>query len=321
MPIGSGSGTGNCRTSIVGRILRAVGAAGAFSCLLAFGPIALATEIDDTDLAVALGSFHPIEELPPVAGDRDAEFDFPHVGIAPAEVGPPNRSRQPLAPNPPLVRAPLPPVAKRVSDRTAPRPILQVSSPGPRAKGSRSIKINTVDDDPSIEGVILIDDVIVASFSASSFTYEWDTTHVADGAHVLAAKVEDSSGNVGMSSPVTVNVNDGDTAPPSVYVAYPASGTNVYSDRVVNITASASDNLGISRVDFYVDTTRICSVTSMPYSCAWQVPDGTTALQYRIRVQAFDSRGNTASSSVTVFPPSGSSRVAAKLDLAAPPKL
>jgi hypothetical protein len=303
-------------SQIVKRGLYGAAFAIVFSCPLAVVSVGLAQELDYGNSTLAFQSPDPM----PVAGDRDADFDFPHVGLSLPETGPFARE-QPPVPDPRVARVPMLPTVKPVADTTAPRPRLQVSYPGPSAKGSQSIQISAVDDDPMIEGAVLIDGNIVASFSAASFTYEWDTTRMPDGPHLLVAKVEDSAGNVGTSTPVTVNVNNGDTAPPNVYVAYPASGTNVYGDHVVNITAGASDDVGVSRVDFYIDTTRICSITSKPYTCAWQVPDGETAMLYRIRVQAFDTRDNTTSSSVTVFPPTASSRVAANVGLGGPPRL
>jgi len=306
-------GNGSRRPKMIGRRVRAAGTAVLAGWLLGFDPTGFAAEIDDGGLAMVSNSS---AGATPIVADLDAAFDFPYVGVALAP--PPVRSHEQTVSVAPVVHVPLRTPAPTRIDSTPPQAQLWILHAARRSKGTEWVRISTLDDDSQIEGALLVDGVIVASFSAASFNYELDTAHLADGPHVLLAKVEDSSGNLGVSAPVTVKVRNGDTAPPSVYVAYPASGTNVYSDHVVNITASASDNDAVSRVDFYVDATRVCSITSPPFTCPWQVPDGDSALQYRIRVQAFDSMENASSSSVTVFPPSASSRIAANPIVAGP---
>jgi chitinase len=120
---------------------------------------------------------------------------------------------------------------------------------------------------------LLIDGTTVASFSGAPFVYQWNTTHATDGVHVLRAKAADVAGNVGRSSPLSVRVDNRDIAPPTVYISYPASGTNVTRDDVVTIEAKASDDVEVARVDFYVNSALVCSIKSAPYVCAWRVPE------------------------------------------------
>src|SRR5262249_44961863 len=50
----------------------------------------------------------------------------------------------------------------------------------------------------------------------SPYSWSWDTTTAANGAHTLTTKAYDAAGNVGTSAPVDVTVNNaGDTTPPT----------------------------------------------------------------------------------------------------------
>lgn len=92
----------------------------------------------------------------------------------------------------------------------------------------------------------------------------------------------------------------GDTTPPTVNLTAPANGATVSG--TVTLTASASDAVGVTRVEFYVDGALIGSDTTSPYSLDWNsasVANGTRALSAR----AFDAAGNSATdadTSVTV---------------------
>ena len=54
-----------------------------------------------------------------------------------------------------------------------------------------------------------------------------------------------------------------DTQPPTVTLIAPAGGSTVAG--VVTLSASATDNVGVARVDFYVNTTLVGSASSAPY--------------------------------------------------------
>ena len=90
-----------------------------------------------------------------------------------------------------------------------------------------------------------------------------------------------------------------DVIAPSVNIINPVNGSNVRKNRAVNITASASDNVAVARVEFYVADDLRCFDAAPPYTCSWNVPQ-KPRISYTITAQAYDSAGNSASSSVTV---------------------
>jgi subtilisin len=84
-----------------------------------------------------------------------------------------------------------------------------------------------------------------------------------------------------------------DTVPPTVAITSPQYFQRVQPNTTVTIRASASDNVGVSRVEFYVDLVGKCVDTEAPFTCNWIVPKGR-GLYYLIEAYAFDAAGNFA---------------------------
>ena len=101
-----------------------------------------------------------------------------------------------------------------------------------------------------------------------------------------------------ISGPVTPSPTP-DTTPPSVTITNPTNGSIVRKNSTVNITANASDNVAVSKVEFYVAGVLRCSNNVSPYSCSWNVPK-PPRVTYNITAKAYDTSGNTASNSISV---------------------
>ena len=91
----------------------------------------------------------------------------------------------------------------------------------------------------------------------------------------------------------------GDNIAPTVSITNPANGAIVTRKSNVTITATASDNVGVTRVDFLVNNTLQCSDTTAPYSCVWRVP-GAANKTHQLQARAFDAAGNSATASIQV---------------------
>lgn len=94
-----------------------------------------------------------------------------------------------------------------------------------------------------------------------------------------------------------------DTTPPSVFLTAPALGATVSG--TITVSASASDNVGVSGVQFKLDGTNLGSeVIAAPYFISWNTTTATNASHTLIAI-ARDAAGNTATSteSVTVNNP------------------
>lgn len=91
---------------------------------------------------------------------------------------------------------------------------------------------------------------------------------------------------------------EGDLVAPVVNITSPANGSTV-SD-LVYITANATDAVGVSKVEFYVDGILVGESSSAPYGYGWQ----STVGQHTLVAKAYDAAGNVGtSSSVSVSVP------------------
>ena len=85
--------------------------------------------------------------------------------------------------------------------------------------------------------------------------------------------------------------------PPSVSIISPAEGAVVSG--TVTITATASDDYGVTKVDFYVDGVLLSSDDASPYEASWDstsIADG----QHTLSATAVDTAGQTATASIKV---------------------
>ena len=90
-----------------------------------------------------------------------------------------------------------------------------------------------------------------------------------------------------------------DTIPPTVFITSPENGAIVKTNSLVNINVSASDNVNVSKVEFYVNSSLKCTSALTPYTCLWRVT-GKKNVTYTISAKAYDSSNNSNSASVTV---------------------
>jgi len=92
----------------------------------------------------------------------------------------------------------------------------------------------------------------------------------------------------------------GDTTPPTVSITAPLNGATVSG--TVSVTATASDNVGVTKVEFYLDGALQSTDTTSPYSWSWDTTSATNA-SHTLTAKAYDAALNVGTStavSVTV---------------------
>ncbi len=191
-------------------------------------------------------------------------------------------------------------VTVNVNNGDATPPAVSMTAP---VTGNVSGTINvtaTATDNVGVAGVqFLLDGNNLGSEDISApYSISWNTTTIANGNHSLAARARDAAGNTTTSTAVTVNVNNSDATPPVVTITGPAAG-NVSG--TINVTATATDNVGVAGVQFLLDGNNLGSEDlSAPYSISWNTT--TTANgNHSLTARARDAAGNiTASSAITV---------------------
>jgi hypothetical protein len=183
------------------------------------------------------------------------------------------------------------------TDHTPPTVSITAPRSGSSVSGITTISATAADNVGVVKVEFYVDGKLLATDTASPYTTTWNPATVALGTHSLTSKAYDQAGNSTTSAAVSVKVTD--TTAPTVSLTSPTSGGSVAHSSTVSITATASDNRGVTRVLFYVNNTLKCTDTTASYSCSWSVPN-QKGVRYTLSVRAYDSSNNSSSASVTV---------------------
>lgn len=118
-------------------------------------------------------------------------------------------------------------------------------------------------------------------------------TYAADGGYTVALTVTDTANQTDGDSRVVQVAGCGDTVQPNVSITSPAGGAYVWDE--LTIAATASDNVGVQRVEFRVNGTLRCSDQTAPYTCAIDLDTFPTA-PAELRARAVDGCENLRNS-------------------------
>jgi len=144
---------------------------------------------------------------------------------------------------------------------------------------------------------VLRDGTAVGTITATNFT---DAGLTPGQAYNYTVVANDAAGNVSApSAPAGVTMPLPDTTPPTISLTAPAAGNTVSG--TLQVSATASDNVGVAGVQFKLDGANLGSeVTTAPYQAPWNTT-GIANGQHTLTAVARDAAGNTTTgSSVTV---------------------
>jgi thermitase len=188
-------------------------------------------------------------------------------------------------------------------DTTA--PTVSITSPPTGATVSGTIPVNaSASDNVGVTHVdFYIDGSQFASTSTSPYTASLNTTTLTNGTHTLLTKAYDAAGNVGTSTSVSVTVNNApppDTISPTATITSPANGTVITNLSKVNITASATDNVGVVTFELYIDGQLKTSVSGSSLAYTWTLNKNVKSGAHVILVKAHDAAGNIGQAQISV---------------------
>ncbi|HXI30782.1 MAG TPA: N,N-dimethylformamidase beta subunit family domain-containing protein, partial [Vicinamibacterales bacterium] len=192
-------------------------------------------------------------------------------------------------------------------DLLMPTVALTAPAAGANISGNAVTVSATATDNLSIAGVqFKIDGAnLNAEDTASPYSIAWNSTLTANGSHTLTAVARDAAGNLTTSAPVTVSVFNADTVPPAVSITSPANSATVHGS--VTVVAAASDNQGVSGVQFMVDGVLVGSeLNAPPYSMTWDTSALANNSTHTLQARARDTSNNlttSAANTVTVLNP------------------
>jgi hypothetical protein len=193
------------------------------------------------------------------------------------------------------------------ADATPPTVSLTAPTSGARVSGTTTLTASASDGVGVTRVEFLDGTTLLGTDTTAPYSLAWNTTGVASGSHTLKARAYDAAGNVGTSASVSVTVAN-DTAAPTVSITAPTAGATVSG--TTTVSASASDDVGVTRVEFFDGTTLLGTDTTAPYSLAWSTTGVANGL-HTLQARAYDASGKMGQSaqvSVTVSnaaPPAG----------------
>lgn len=131
--------------------------------------------------------------------------------------------------------------------------------------------------------------------TVAPYNITFNTTQYSDGNYTFKVVAYDKRGQQG-SKQISVRIKNTDD-PPTVSITYPQNGQTIGG--TVNIQVDAQDDRSISKVEFYIDNTRTYTDAGKPYSWNWDTTQYSEG-QHTIKVIAYDSANQTATSQITV---------------------
>ena len=108
----------------------------------------------------------------------------------------------------------------------------------------------------------------------------------------------------------------GDTTPPTASITSPAAGATVSG--TISIQANASDNVGVTRVDFLVDGSLLSSDTTAPFAASWNTANAANGA-HSLTVRAFDAANNQKTSAAVSLTVNNGTTTAPTLTLSGVP--
>lgn len=88
-----------------------------------------------------------------------------------------------------------------------------------------------------------------------------------------------------------------DKTAPVVKVTYPANGSTFPAKTKITGQATATDNVGVTKVEFYIAQKLTCTDTIAPYTCSFSMP----AYSFTFQARAYDKAGNISWDTINVY--------------------
>jgi Bacterial Ig domain/Laminin G domain len=103
-----------------------------------------------------------------------------------------------------------------------------------------------------------------------------------------------------IGSVVMERVDPVDSTKPQVSFTAPADGSTVARGTPISLEATASDDIGVTKVEFRANGSLKCTDTTAPYTCSW-TPWTASGTQNTLKATAYDAAGNSAATTIFVF--------------------
>jgi subtilisin family serine protease len=131
--------------------------------------------------------------------------------------------------------------------------------------------------------------------ATAPYSKTFNSEQFVNASRVITARAVDWANNTTIDS-VTVTISNDDTTPPTVSVSSPSDGATISG--TITITATANDDVGVQKVQFWVDGTYLGYDSAAAYTRIWDSSSVANGA-HTIKVRAVDN-ANNFSTEVTI---------------------
>jgi chitodextrinase len=186
------------------------------------------------------------------------------------------------------------------SDTTAPTTSITSPTAGATIGGTATVSATASDNVGVTKVELYVDGTLNSTLTSSPYNFSLNTTTLTNATHSLTTKAYDAAGNVGTSAAVSVTVFN-DTTAPVTSITSPVNSATIGGNAAVS--ATATDNVGVTKVELYADGALKSTLTTSPYNFTLAT-SGLSNGSHTLTTKAYDAAGNIGTSTavtVTVF--------------------
>jgi len=181
-------------------------------------------------------------------------------------------------------------------------PTVSFSAPANGSVVSGPVTVSaTATDNVGVSKVDLyLNGSLIATDTAQPYSFFLDTAKYTNGSNQLEARAYDAAGNMGVANVNVTISNSVDSTAPTVAITSPVNGVTLTGQKSTNIKIAAKDNVGVTRIELYIDGTLKAIAASGSLNWSWNLKNIASG-QHVIQAKAFDAVGNQAITSNTVI--------------------
>jgi chitodextrinase len=178
------------------------------------------------------------------------------------------------------------------------KPVVSITSPANQATAKTgdviSITANATDDGTVTSVEFFVDGVSIGSDATAPYAASYTAVQ---GSHTITALATDNDGAQTTTSVVNITVNNPALVPPVVSLTSPLINATAKADDIIALSANATDDGTITKVEFFVDGVSVGSDVTAPYTVNYTGVEGT----HSITATATDNDGaKTTSTAVSI---------------------
>lgn len=157
---------------------------------------------------------------------------------------------------------------------------------------------STAADDVGVQVDLVVNGVVVQTRTQAPFNFTYvvpEPDQVTNPISVFL-KARDTQNQTAQTTTLTYTIID--DALPTVAVTAPSGAAQLKEGTTVPLSATASDDLGVTKVEFFIDDTSVGIDGSAPYTGVGQIPSGVGGQPVSIRAVATDTIGQTTTAEI-----------------------